>query len=173
MLTGMISESCPPCPGIRTKLRKNAQNAQSLSATFGKMKWESAVCASRMLLRDAFCAPRLGLRDASYASRAGLRGGVPGDWSGIPGLRDHRTPDTGVGVAGRTEPCACFSLTCCGCRLLTSACCIFACLRSKGISDLPPPTSRTRKSFGMHCYEKRPRKSFGIHSYKIIGLKVP
>ncbi len=113
-----------------SKVRKNAQNAKSLSATFAKMNWESAFCASRERLRDA-----------SYASRAGLRGGVPGDWSGIPGLRDHRTPDTGVGVAGRTEPCACFSLTCCGCRLLTSACCVFACLRSEGISNLRPPTS--------------------------------
>ncbi len=34
-------------------------------------------------------------------------------------------------------------------------------------------TARSRKSFIMHCYEKRACKSFGIHSHKIIGLKVP
>ncbi len=149
------------------KVRKNAQNAKSLSATFGKMNWESAFCASRMLLRDAFSAPRSGLRGARRgecvpvqfsdsgairASRMGLRGGVPGDSSGIPGLRDHRTPGSGVGVAGRAlclpkgfagpgEPCACLSLTHRGRRLLTSGCCIFACLRTEGISNLRPPTS--------------------------------
>jgi len=34
-----------------------------------------------------------------------------------------------------------------------------------------PVVSQTRKSFGMHSYEKRARKPFGIRSYKSIGLK--
>ncbi len=47
------------------------------------------------------------------------------------------------------------------------------CLRPQGISSLEPQTSRTSKSFAIHCYEKRACKPFGIRSYAIVGLKVP